>query len=70
MDKCCYPIEVNGDLSHYMTRGISKGAAIPKILKAMGHTQQRLCRQYEGRVIIYSYIVTFRVWREYVYTEK
>eukprot|EP00947_MAST-08B_sp_MAST-8B-sp1_P003372 g3372.t1 len=46
MDKAKWPIEVNGDVSHYLSRGITQSAHLPKILGAMGHTHQRMCRVF------------------------
>ena len=36
--------EVNGDLSHYIYRGITKGDALEKILKRVNHMHQRMAR--------------------------
>eukprot|EP01051_Picozoa_sp_SAG22_P021612 SAG22_NODE_4841_length_1153_cov_0.853890_1_plen_61_part_00 len=45
MDKCRVPFEVNGDLSHYIYRGLrssGKGSEdVARILGRMGHTHQR-----------------------------
>ena len=38
--------EVNGDLSHYIFRGIQKGAALEQILRRVGHMHQRMARAY------------------------
>jgi sugar phosphate isomerase/epimerase len=38
--------EVNGDLSHYIYCGITKGAALDKILKRVNHMHQRMARLY------------------------
>merc|ERR1712176_1671710 len=36
--------ELNGDLSHYIYRGWTKGPYIEKILSRLGHTHQRMAR--------------------------
>jgi sugar phosphate isomerase/epimerase len=38
--------ELNGDLSHLLARGITKGKSVEKMLKLMGHTHVRMARQY------------------------
>jgi sugar phosphate isomerase/epimerase len=38
--------EVNGDVSHYIFRGIQKGAALEEILSRVGHMHQRMGRAY------------------------
>ena len=38
------PLEVNGDLSHYVYRAITKGKALPKILGKVHHMHQRMAR--------------------------
>ena len=37
---------MNGDLSTYLSRGMTKGKNIPQILSRMEHTHQRMCRKY------------------------
>jgi sugar phosphate isomerase/epimerase len=47
MDKCAIPFETNGDLSHYIYRNFRNDTAwMKKILGRMGHTHQRMCRNY------------------------
>lgn len=50
MDRCRVPFETNGDLSHYVYRGLrSEGAGaedVGKILAVMGHTHQRMARDF------------------------
>jgi len=40
------PFEVNGDLSHYIFRGISKGQGIERVLARVVHMHQRMCRAF------------------------
>ena len=45
LDKCRIHVEVNGDLSHYLYRGMRPDAPdIKQILSSMGHTHQRLAK--------------------------
>jgi hypothetical protein len=50
MDRCRVPFETNGDLSHYVYRGLrSEGAGaedVSRILSVMGHTHQRMARDF------------------------
>ena len=36
--------ELNGDLSHYLYRGIKRGAGLQTILAKIGHMHQRMVR--------------------------
>lgn len=38
--------ELNGDISHLLARGMTKGKYVEKLLKHMGHTHVRMARQY------------------------
>ena len=38
--------EINGDLSHYLARGMLNGTYIDKILSRVEHTHVRMCRVY------------------------
>ncbi|MBI1337857.1 MAG: TIM barrel protein [Phycisphaera sp.] len=38
--------EITGDLSHYLFRGMTKGAHVERILDHMGHTHVRMARKY------------------------
>ena len=38
--------EVNGDLSHYIFRGISKGSGLERVLGRVGHMHQRMARAF------------------------
>ena len=40
------PVEVNGDLSHYLYRSITKGPAVEAVLMRLGHTHQRMAREH------------------------
>ena len=50
MDRCRVPFETNGDLSHYVYRGLrSSGPGsedVQRILERMGHTHQRMARPF------------------------
>lgn len=47
MDLCEIDFEINGDLSHYIFRSFRNDfPEMKRILKRMGHTHQRLCRQF------------------------
>lgn len=47
MDFAGVEFEVNGDLSHYVFRGMrSSGSDVARILSRMGHTHQRMARQF------------------------
>jgi sugar phosphate isomerase/epimerase len=39
-------LELTGDLSHYIYRGIAKGAGLGRILGAVGHMHQRMARAH------------------------
>jgi len=41
---CPDTLELNGDLSHYIYRGWTKGPYIEKLLSRLGHTHQRMAR--------------------------
>jgi len=44
--RCPDTVEVNGDLSHYIYRGWTKGKHLEKILARLGHTHQRMARTH------------------------
>ena len=46
MQRCPVFFEVNGDLSHYIYRGIWQGAALEEILSRVGHLHQRMAREH------------------------
>ena len=46
MDACPVYFEVNADISHYNYCGITKGPFLERILGRVGHTHQRMARQY------------------------
>ena len=45
MDRANY-FELNGDLSHYIIRGISAGDGLARIMKRVHHTHQRIARTF------------------------
>jgi sugar phosphate isomerase/epimerase len=40
------PCEINGDLSHFLARGYTRGPLVERVLAHMGHTHVRLARQH------------------------
>ena len=46
IDRCPVPFELNGDLSHYLYRGINQGEGLRRVLSLVGHTHQRMARQH------------------------
>ncbi len=38
--------ELNGDMSHFLARGFTRGAHVEKIMHHVGHTHVRMARQY------------------------
>jgi len=46
LEQCEEEIELNGDLSHYIFRGIKQGQLLDRILDRVGHTHQRLAKHY------------------------
>ena len=39
IDRCPVDFELNGDLSHYLYRGINQGAGLKRVLAKIGHMQ-------------------------------
>lgn len=46
IDRCPVDFELNGDLSHYLYRGINQGAGLKRVLSKIGHMHQRMARQH------------------------
>ena len=46
MDMSKTPFELNGDLSHYICRGMMKGPFVDRIISGMEHTHVRMARVY------------------------
>lgn len=46
MQACPTYFEVNADISHYNYRGLTKGKYLNAILQRVGHTHQRMARQF------------------------
>jgi sugar phosphate isomerase/epimerase len=44
LDMCS--CELNGDLSHYLARGFTRGRHVERILRHVGHTHVRMARKY------------------------
>lgn len=44
LDQCT--VELNGDLSHYLARGFTRGKHVERILKLVNHTHVRMARKY------------------------
>jgi hypothetical protein len=46
IELCPADFELNGDLSHYLYRGIKQGAGLPRLMAKMGHMHQRMAREH------------------------
>jgi hypothetical protein len=44
MERCPPTLELNGDLSHYLYRGIKQGPGLARVLSRVGHMHQRMAR--------------------------
>ena len=53
LDQCPPNLELNGDLSHYLYRGIKQGKGLSRVLSMVGHMHQRMAREFGGAYIHY-----------------